>query len=88
MKTQQLNADAPFSGSEFDLLRGVWLKVTEGVPVEKETAAARKATGVYTRLVDAGKLLQEVIARNAGGANKDLSKFTEQILALCEKWNR
>ncbi len=88
LKTQQLNADAPFSGSEFDLLRGVWLKVTEGVPVEKETAAARKATGAYTRLVDAGKLLQEVIGRNAGGANRDLSKFTEQILALCEKWNR
>ena len=85
---RKLTAKAPFSGSQFDLLRCCWIKETEGVPVTKETAAAKKASGVYTRLVDAGKLLQEVINKNAGGANKDLTKFTEQILALCEKWNR
>ena len=56
-----LKAKAPFSGSQFDLLRGCWIKETEGVPVDKETAGRRKATGVYTRLVDAGKLLMEVI---------------------------
>ena len=47
-----------------------------------------RATGVYTRLVDAGKLLMDVINRNQGGANKDLTHFTEQILALCDKWAR
>ena len=56
--------------------------------MDKETAGRRKATGVYTRLVDAGRQLMEVISRNEGGANRDLTKFTEQILALCEKWNR
>lgn len=85
---RQFTAKAPFSGSQFDLLHNCWLKETEGVPVSKETAAARKASGVYTRLVDAGKLLQEIISKNAGGANKDLTRFTEQILALCERWNR
>jgi len=30
----------------------------------------------------------EVISHNQGGANKDLARFTEQILALCEKWDR
>ena len=44
--------------------------------------------GVYTRLVDAGKMLLDVIHRNEGGANKDLTRFTEQILALCDKWDR
>ena len=83
-----LKAKAPFSGSQFDLLRDCWIKETEGVPVDKETAGRRKATGVYTRLVDAGRQLMEVISRNEGGANRDLTKFTEQILALCEKWNR
>ena len=83
-----LKAKAPFSGSQFDLLRGCWIKETEGVLVDKETAGRRKATGVYTRLVDAGKLLMEVISHNEGGANRDLTKFTEQILALCEKWDR
>ena len=56
--------------------------------IEKETAAKRKATGVYTRLVDAGRLLMDVISRNQGGTNKDLVHFTEQILALCNKWDR
>lgn len=77
-----------FSGSQFDLIKGFWIKETEGVPIEKETAAKRRASGVYTRLVDAGKMLMDVIHRNEGGANKDLTRFTEQILSLCDKWDR
>lgn len=89
LQTQlKLDAKAPFSGSQFDLIKGCWIKETEGIPIEKETAARKKAGGVYTRLVDAGRLLMEVIGSNQGGANKDLSRFTEQILALCEKWKR
>ena len=84
----KLTARAPFSGSQFDLIMGFWIKETEGVLIEKETAAKRRASGVYTRLVDAGKMLLDVIHRNEGGANKDLTRFTEQILALCDKWDR
>lgn len=29
-----------------------------------------------------------VIYRNEGGANKDLTKFTNQINSLCDKWDR
>jgi metallo-beta-lactamase family protein len=29
-----------------------------------------------------------VIQHNEGGANKDLAKFTSQIEALCDKWDR
>ena len=56
--------------------------------MDRQTAARRKATGVYTRLVEAGQQLMEVIRRNQEGANKDLIRFTEQIQALCEKWDR
>ena len=84
----KLKAKAPFSGSEFDLIKGFWVKETVGVPIKKEEAAKRKAAGVYTRLVDAGKLLMDVIDRNEGGSNRDLTRFAEQILALCEKWDR
>lgn len=83
-----LEARAPYSGSQFDLIKGCWIKETEPIPVEKETAARRKAAGVYTRLVDTGKLLMDVIQRNEGGANRDITRFTEELLALCEKWNR
>ncbi len=82
------NAKAPYSGSEFDLIQGCWIKETVGVPIDKETAARKKATGVYTKLVEAGQLLMAVIRRNEGGANKDLARFTEQIHALCNQWDR
>ena len=55
---------APYSGSEFDLIKGLWIRETEPVLVEAETQATRKATGIYTRLVDAGQMLMDVIARN------------------------
>ena len=88
--TDQLGyeARAPYSGSQFDLAKGCWIKLTEPVLVDRQTAARRKATGVYTRLVEAGQQLMEVIRRNQEGANKDLIRFTEQIQALCEKWDR
>lgn len=83
-----LDARAPFSGSQYDLIKGCWIKEAEPVLIEKESAAKRKAAGVYTHLTDAGKLLMEVIGRNEGGPNKDIAHFTEQILALCGKWDR
>ena len=31
---------------------------------------------------------RHVITHNEGGTNKDLAKFTDQINALCDKWDR
>lgn len=88
--TDQLGyeARAPYSGSQFDLLKGCWIKLTEAVPIDRQTAARRKATGIYTKLVEAGQQLMDVIHKNQEGANKDLLRFTEEIQALCEKWDR
>ncbi|HJA71448.1 MAG TPA: MBL fold metallo-hydrolase [Candidatus Lachnoclostridium stercoravium] len=81
---------APFSGSAFDLAAGQWIKVTQGVRIQKEvqSAASRKATGVFARLLAAGERLMLVIRHNEGGANKDLAKFADQINSLCDKWDR
>ena len=51
-------------------------------------AAAKKASQVFERLLAAGERLLAIIRRSEGGANKDLTKFTNQILTLCEKWDR
>ncbi len=83
-----LEASAPFSGSVFDLTDGAWLRQTAGIPVEKKAAAKKKASAAYDRLVAAGQHLLQVIHRNEGGANKDLAKFADQIMALCNKWDR
>lgn len=83
-----VTADAPFSGSIFDLAKGCFVRVTAGVPIKKETVASKKADSVFARLVAAGERLLTVIRHNEGGANKDLAKFADQIIALCEKWDR
>ena len=49
---------------------------------------ARRESAAYQRLLHAGTRLIEVITRNHGGANKDLAKFTDQIDALSEEWDR
>ncbi len=80
-------AKAPFSGAEFDLLRGEWVEEPAGVRIPTK-AAARKAGGVFARLLAAGERLMSVIRKNEGGANKDLAKFADQINMLCDKWER
>ncbi len=81
-------AKAPFSGSEFDLIKGVWVRETAGILIPAKSAPAKKASGVFARLLAAGERLMGVIRRNEGGANKDLAKFADQINALCDKWDR
>ncbi len=81
-------AKAPFSGAEYDLAKGVWVKEPAGIPIPKKSAAAKKASGVFARLLAAGERLMSVIYRNEGGANKDLAKFADQINTLCDKWDR
>lgn len=83
-----VKAYAPYSGAEFDLISGTWIKETVGVPIEAKAAASKKAKGVFARLIAAGERLMVVIAHNEGGANKDLAKFADQINALCDKWDR
>lgn len=86
-----LNASAPFSGSEYDLAAGRYLREAEPVRIRKEQkpgAAPGKASGIFAGLLAAAGRLMEVVRGNEGGANKDLKKFTEEINRLCDKWER
>lgn len=84
------NAVAPYTGASFDLITGEM--ISEGNHQRKtrrdiSEATARK-NSIFERLLAAGKRLLTVIAHNEDGANKDLAKFTDQINALCDKWDR
>ena len=83
-----MEADAPFSGTSYDLKEGCFITVTEGIPIKREAEPAKKAAGVFGRLVAAGERLRRVILNNEGGANKDLARFADQINSLCDKWDR
>lgn len=85
---EQIPAYAPFSGGIYDLATDVWVKAGQKILVSTEKPSAKRKSDVFTRLLEAGKRLMQVIYHNEGGANKDLTKFTNQIHSLCDKWDR
>jgi metallo-beta-lactamase family protein len=82
-------AIAPFSGDVYDLVSGECVEkgiVTRVTPRIANTK--KRASVVFERLLTAGRHLMNVIEQNRGGANKDLARFTSQIEALCDKYER
>lgn len=80
---------APNFGAQYDLLAD--RMVYGGIPRELMKPAAKPEvhiSGVYGRLLNAGKRLLTVIEHNKGGTNKDLARFADQIIAMCNKWDR
>lgn len=82
-----LNAVAPYSGAEFDMISGRFVKEGERI-LKAKKPVQRKANDVFERLLAAGRRLLTVIKHNEGGANKDLAKFADQINSMCDKWDR
>lgn len=82
-----LNAVAPYSGAEFDMISGRFIKEGERI-LKAKKPVQRKANDVFERLLAAGRRLLTVIRHNEGGANKDLAKFADQINSMCDKWDR
>ena len=88
-KTFGYSASAPFSGDIFDLKTGKYEYLASAKRlVTKNKEAGKRARLIYDRLLAAGNRLLKVIEHNKGGTNKDLSKFTDQINHLCEKYER
>lgn len=81
-------ATAPYSGDVYDLVSGECVEKRIPTRKEKKKAAARRADAVYERLLSAGRRLMAIITRSRGGANKDLAKMTDQINALCDKFEK
>lgn len=85
-------ATAPFNGEEYDLAVNEIVQEGNKIKIEKPLGFSsqnyKKKNPVFERLAAAGKRLISVINHNEGGANKDLGKFADQIIALCEKWDR
>ncbi len=82
-------AYAPNFEAIYDLASGSILD--EGIEYEKlrpKTDRNKNVSYAYARLLQAVEQLQEVARHNEGGANKDLAKFADQILALAQKWDR
>ncbi len=81
-------AIAPYNAAEYDLLTGECLYEGNREKIKRIKPLVQKANVAFQRLLQAGKRLLMVIEHNRGGANKDLAKFTDQINALADKWDR
>ena len=80
-------AYAPFSGSEYDLIRKEWIRLAD--PVYKQTgsdASARsvrkKKDSAYSELREAVRALDDYTACLSGHSNHELKKLTEAIRSL------
>ncbi|MDD3428591.1 MAG: MBL fold metallo-hydrolase [Oscillospiraceae bacterium] len=83
------NATAPYSGDSWNLSKEKQIAQGSRKKVEKAaTEEKRSIPAAFARLLASGKRLTAVIQQNSGGTNKDLAKFTSQIEALCDKWQR
>ena len=81
-------AEAPYSGTEYDLLTGKLTAYTEGVKIDRTAAfkGSQRARQVYGELLAAAEELLSLVKTRKGRTNKDNAKLTAQIRALIEKW--
>lgn len=82
-------ADSPWSGSCFDLIKGVWISLSS--PVEKMKATAQekkkgsKDSSDYRNLMEAAEALLQYAKGMEHYANSEIRKMTKKINALMEE---
>ncbi len=87
LKSHGYAADAPFSGTEYDLISGQMITYAEGKRiVHKKERVNSRAAGVYHDLVSAAQELLALAIACDGRTNKNNSKFADQIRSLIAKW--
>ncbi len=82
------NADAPYSGTEYDLSNGRMTVYTDGVAISREEhfKAGTRADAIYRDLVNEAEKLLKLAKSRKGRPNKDNAKLTDQLRALISKW--
>ena len=79
-------AEAPYSGTEYDLLTGKMTVYTDGVAIKKAPKLDSRAKQVYNELVAAAEALLVLAIGRKGRTNKENAKLTSQIRSLIDKW--
>ncbi len=82
------HAEAPYSGTEYDLLTNRMTAYTEGVRIDRAALykGSQRARQIYEDLVAAAEALLSLVRSFRGRTNKDNAKLTAQIRSLIDKW--
>ena len=81
-------AAAPYSGSEFDLLKGEWIRLTDPVYKKKEktynadTVSGKRKESAYSELREAVAALDRYTETLSGHSNHELKDLTNRIRSL------
>lgn len=83
-------AMAPWSGTEYDLARGEFVHVTEGVPIAHAEAPerAKRPEGLFARLIAAAEALLRAARRCDGRSNRELRAWAERIESVTKDMER
>ena len=81
-------ADAPYSGTEYNLATGKMTVFADSKPIRREQImkGSARARAVYGDLLVAAEALMNFVKTCKGRSNKDNAKLAAQIRALIEKW--
>jgi len=82
------HADAPYSGTEYDLVTGRMTVYAGSKPIrrEEQTKGSARARAVYGDLLSSAEALLAFVKTCKGRTNKDNAKLASQIRNLIEKW--
>lgn len=83
LKDEGIDAYAPYSGTEFDLVGG---ELTEAQPVVIAKKTESKPNTAYARLLAAVERLNRIVKNSEGRTNKDLARLTDKLTDICDKW--
>lgn len=81
-------AEAPYSGTQYDLVTGRMTVYTEGKAIDRVRAfkGSTRADMLYNELVSEAEKLLALVKKRRGKTNKDNARLTSQIRELCDKW--
>ncbi len=90
LKERGYAIETPFSGTEYDLVRGIMTAYTEKKRVTAADAAKARSrkNSVHRDLVSQAEALLALAKRCENRPNKENAKFAAQIRAMMDKWER
>ena len=90
LKERGYAVEAPYSGTEYDLVKGIMTAYTEKKRVTAADAAKARSrkNSIHRDLVSQAEALLALAKRCESRPNKENAKFAAQIRALMDKWER
>ena len=88
LKELGYNAEAPYSGTEYDLIANKMTIFTDSKPIDRSQILKgnARARAVYGELLAAAEALLALVKTRKSCTNKDNAKLTSQIRDLINKW--